>query len=159
VNDHTFMNAPGGRLSRTIDHRELMHLSFQHLHASAGQAWCEGDNNSWHGGISLTDLGDGLVSVVHHLPNVFLACFNEWDVMWWRGPHPFDARDHDWPSTLPTQERYRFLGPEAFYAVELTPPSSNVAGIQPGTAWQDGHCRKDPHYLVNRCVASVLHQG
>lgn len=123
-----------------INNQQLVDMAFKDAHVSFRMADVTQDrNSSKYGGICIQPVGKGLWSVVHRLPNVFLASITKEDVNDFKNTDQgLSHWDWIWPSQLIEQGRYRFIGSsDLFFMAELTDPYSNIPKAEAGMRWND----------------------
>jgi hypothetical protein len=116
-------------------------------------------NNSKRGGVFLKPIGDGLWSVIHRLPNVFLLSVTRECLAAFENA-PFNAWDHVLPSSWIKRNRYKFLGSsDLFYAVELEGREGHgepVIGESLLNDWFLPETTGVTHYVINRNFVGTL---
>lgn len=153
-----------GATRGAITNAQLVTMAFKHAHDS----WKYGEvghekNNSFIGGISWRKLSDGLYSVCHRLPTVYLADFNGSDFDFFWGQVSFGGWDHRWPAeNLIRQERQRYVGSsDAAFIVEITEWDKNVppeVSGRPPAGHEDAYWNGHYHNGINR-QTSVIFRG
>lgn len=140
----------------------LVSLAWKHLH----RTWRECDaarthTNTFGGGVSWRQIGDGLYAVTHYIPTVYLANFLETDLEWFLACKKPDAWDHAWPSKIVAEGRQRVVGSsDAAFMVELTGEFNNIPNVQladpnePDKYW--GFISNAAHPVFNRNVLSIF---
>ncbi len=139
VNDDSFMrNLLVTKLP--IFNPQLVDMVFRDAHVSLKMSDVTQDQSSSRfSGVFTQPLGEGLWSVVHRLPNVFLASITKDDVDdFRRTDQGLSHWDWVWPSKLIQQGRYRYMGSsDLFFMAELTSPHGNVPLVESGMRWND----------------------
>jgi hypothetical protein len=145
--------------TRIFQHRmessELVNLAMIHAHQSLSASYARRDNGTQRGGISLTYLSDRLTTIIHYLPTVYLAWFEESDAAFFDRAGFFGFWDHQWNQHLAAQGRLRVFGSsELFFAVELTRPDYNRISVVPGSRLEE---HSEEGLLALKSFVGVLH--
>jgi len=121
--------------------RRLVDRALRCAHQSQACSYTQADHGTLYGGIALTKLDEHTTTIIHYLPTVYLACFDERDATHFQEAHDFGAWDHTWPNHLADVGRLRVFGSsDLFFAVELTEPGSNQVPVLAGSALEED-CR------------------
>lgn len=113
----------------------LVRMAFDHPHQSLTESFSDKDNGTLTGGISLTWISEELTTIIHHLPNIWLAWFTESDAAFFNSAASFCAYDHHWGKHLDGEKRLRVVSDSSFFfAVELTDPAANRVRVEPNSA-------------------------
>lgn len=142
-----------------LDNRNLVALSMRTLH----QSWIDADatkerSNTYHTGIALRRIGEGLYAVSHLQPTVFLARVNARDYGYFaERPNARGLWDHFWPSQLIESGRYRVVASsDAVFIAELTEADTHNTPLHPVDPKHPGaFFRSDPHIAANRSVVGI----
>lgn len=141
----------------TYSNPELVTMAWKHLHRSWEDAE-EGHprQNGFVGGVWWNKLEEGLISVRHALPTVYLMDFTAEDLQYFKAQNAFGSFDHLWPGDiLVKRERQRFAASsDACFVVEITEREKNIPPIWDGPP--NGFWRSHPHNHHNRQVAAVF---
>lgn len=112
----------------------LVRMAFDHPHQSLTGSFDDKDNGTLTGGISLTWISEELTTIIHYLPNIWLAWFTESDADFFNSATSFCAYDHHWGKHLDGEGRLRVISDSSFFfAVELTDPAANRIQVRPGS--------------------------
>lgn len=150
---------------RPYSNQELARASFgEALH----QSWVEAERghpkyNSFWSGVCWDKCGDGLVSVTHRVPTVYLASFTGQDHAFWQMQQSFGSWDHRWPGEcLIRQSRQRLPGSSDLCMIAeitgigdnippATPPEVVAQGNPPDYFWTDtlhGEHNRQTQFIV-----------
>jgi len=123
VNDDDFIKAISSL--NQISNSELVDLSMKYKHQNT--------TASFHGaptGFKITQLNNYEFIVEHRLPNVWFANFTKKDYLYFK-ERPFQAWDHQWPTSLIFESRYKVIGStDIFYVAELTENDSHIVELE-----------------------------
>jgi len=131
--------APHLRVTAFPQHRKTLkaadlvsHALNSKPHQSVSDSFSDKDNGTRKGGISLTRINDHLTTIIHYLPTVYLAWFEESDAAFFDRAIAFRDWDHEWDAHLDREGRLRVVcDSEFFFAIELTEPGMNLIEITP----------------------------
>lgn len=151
-----------------LSNAELVGLSFrdEYLH----ECWkvSKKDSikqNTFMSGVLWQRAKDGLISVQHLMPTVYLAHFSQNDLTFFYGVQSFGSWDHNWPGEcLIRQHRQRYIASsDMAYLVELTEPEKNIPPevkfSQPGyRPEQDQFYRDGLHNEMNKLIISTFRE-
>ncbi len=141
--------------------------TFKNLHRTWSDAEIGRDMvNSYTGGVSWRKLPNGMISVCHRLPTIYLANLQATDLTFFTHPKPgvqqsFGYWDHQWPSELTNCGRQRLIGSsDAAFIVELTEPDENIPMVRPANPWDPtAFSRSEPHNLASFNSAVIFRPG
>lgn len=121
-------------ISTILQPSDLVRLAFYAPHQSLTDSFNDRDNGTLTGGISLTRISDRLTTIIHHLPNIWMAWFTESDAAFFHAAQSFCAYDHHWGKHLDGEGRLRVVSDSSFFfAVELTDPAANRIQVRSGS--------------------------
>lgn len=150
-------------IDKPTSSEELVTKSFGNLHNSwVYSEFGHVDNLSLASGILWRDIGNGLYSVQHRLPTVYLASFIPQDFITFQRNHQFTVWDYKWPAErLIRQERQRTVGSsDLAFIAEVTEPEKNVPESIPEEVRlklaPDHFYDDDVHNCVNRLFVSCF---
>ena len=125
VNDADFLR----RLDKTngsISNPSLVTLAMRSPHQTLRDSFIERENCSYATGLTVQRISDCSFAATFRAPTVYLANFNQSDLKYFKN-HPFNNWDHEWPTNLMLEGRYKCIGSsDAFFAAELTGPQSHL---------------------------------
>ncbi len=135
-----------------IDNVRLCRLAMDSLHPSWIQAEKgHKDTNSFWSGVQWERLNDGLISVKHQIPTVYLASFTGQDHVFWQEQATFGSYDHSWPSELVRAGRQIVPGSSDLAMIaEITGPGDNIPPRMPDGQNPDTFWRSQVHTDHNR---------
>lgn len=144
---HTRINYPDS-LEEIKNHADnsfcnwwLCRIAVKYAHQSFLDSFCEKDNGTRGGGISVTQLNDCHLALLHFLPSPRLCWFYESDLKEFASIKSEDFMyhiDHGWLKSLHEQRRLRFIGSsDLYFAVEFTRKDKNRIGVRPASAGDD----------------------
>ncbi len=144
-----------------ISNQQLVDMTFRNAHTSLRMADVTQDRNSSRfSGMCVQKMDEGLWTIVHRLPNVFLASVTGQDIADFSNTnHGLSHWDWVWPSKLIHQGRYRYIGSsDLFYMAELTTVQGNDPKIEAGMQWNDDmvNGKGDVHIETNRFFVGTL---
>lgn len=156
VDKRTFLASPHVR-SLPLDNRELVSLAMQSLHPSWIDAdWSKPEANTFHTGIGIRQISDGMWGVTHLLPTIFYARPTIADYAFFAERK--DARglwDHVWPATLGNRQR-TIADSDAFFVAELTDGATHNTPLRAlDKSRPDDFHRTAEHIERNRQVVSI----
>lgn len=136
---------------------QLVSHAWAHLHDSWKFSEVAEYTNSYIGGVSWRKIAPRLIAVQHRLPTPYLVNFKPSDLEYFQHEE-FNVWDHEWPSKLVNEERFRYIGSsDAAFAVEITERDLNCAVPQYTNPEEpDAFCRDQSHNKFNRQVLSIL---
>lgn len=142
----------------SIPPEALVDAAFECAHDSLRYALIDNPvNNARHGGIFIQKLKDGLWSMTHRLPTVYLASVNEEDRNRFAERRNFNDWDWSWPSKLQLKKRYKCLcSSDGFFAVELTPATKNVPLLEKNDKLVDDFALREYSFDNNRFMVGFL---
>lgn len=148
VNDNEFLEKIS-KVKGNVPAPKLVSMAMECLHQSWSESFVnEERNNSFTSGSALQQIANKLWVATFRIPTVFMAKFNESDLEFLQR---FDQWDHEWPTKLIDENRYKFVGSsDFFFAVELTSPQQNIPEVRDGQIWNDDFHVNRPHAEVNR---------
>ena len=157
VNDDHFGELIKERQS-AISNEELVSLALVSAHQNWSESFADRPNNLCHvSGVSVQPLPNGILLVTHHLPTVFFLRVRDSDVEYFRRSD-YHAWDHEWPSILISERRYKFIGSsDAVFVVELTGRNSHLitfSGEHANDRYLGSH--QLLHHSVNEAFMAVL---
>ncbi len=137
---------------------KLVDAAFDFAHPSFKHALIdESINNARHGGVYVQKIRDGLWSIVHRLPTVYLASVNDEDLKRFSERRKFDEWDWSWPAKLMLKKRYKCCASsDLFFAVELTPVDKNVPLLVKNDKLIDDFSLRDYHFDFQKFVVGTL---
>ena len=145
-------NHPIGFAKRPVSNPDLVDLAMFHRHQVTADSFFGSDNGTPEGGISLTQISEEIISMVHHLPAPWLALFNDDDVRYFNSAPHAGAWDHDWPKTMisrTNEGRFRVMGSsDLFFAVEITRPERNRVPITPNSRHVESYFKGCAHHAT-----------
>ncbi len=132
-----------------VSNAQLASLSMKCLHRSWDESFTSADiNNSHVSGSATQQLANNLWAITFRIPTVFLAKFDHCDK---EALKRFDLYDHEWPTELVKQNRFKFVGSsDVFYAVELTKREENIPRLAGNMTWNDEFHSNKEHGEINR---------
>ncbi|MBI4509585.1 MAG: hypothetical protein HY698_08100 [Deltaproteobacteria bacterium] len=147
---------PAGR----VPNPELVSIAFDSLHGSWKDSFVgKNPSRSFFGGVVVKQINEKLYVVQHMLPTYFLARFLEEDVKFFERGQSQDW-DWRWPEYTALDGRHRVIcSSDAFFAVELTDPGSNLAELSPKRPVVDDFYESCVHNLVNRQMLCVFRRA
>ena len=163
IDDVTAIHVFKGGDPIDVPNPDLVTLAMQTLH----QSWIDADvskerSNTYHTGIAIRRIGNGLHAVSHLQPTVFFARLNARDYGFF-AEHP-QARglwDHAWPATLIEQNRYRVVASsDAVFIAELTDAvthNTELRIVDPKKP--DDFFRDAPHITANRNIVGIWREA
>ena len=132
-----------------LSNAQLASISMKCLHKSWGESFISNDiNNSHTSGSAIQQISNNLWAITFRIPTVFLAKFEDSDR---QALQRFDLWDHEWPTELVRQHRFKFVGSsDIFYAVELTKREDNIPRLAGNMVWNDEFHSNKEHGEINR---------
>lgn len=119
---------------KPISNAELVTASFKQLHDSWVHAEDKSDmQSSIVGGVRWSNLGDGLYTVQHRLPTIYMASFFPQDILLFNHAPSMGVWDHTWPGErLIRQARQRTIhSSDVAFIAEVTEAGMNVPAQVP----------------------------
>lgn len=141
-----------------ISNPQLVIIAMDCLHKSWGESFTSEDtNNSNASGSAIQKVGYNLWAITFRIPTVYLAKFTKDDL---DNLSAFDHWDHEWPSRLMDQNRYKFIGSsDMFFAVELTKTDMNIPTVEHYRLWNDDFHVTKRHGETNRHFLAIVRGG
>ena len=125
VNDNEFKELLGAT-SQEISNPCLVSMSMRSPHQTLRDSFIEKENCSFATGLTIQRISDHSFATTFRAPSIFLANFTQGDLKYFLN-HPFNHWDHEWPTQLMVEGRYKCIGSsDAFFSVELTEPESHL---------------------------------
>lgn len=113
---------------------QLVRMAQECAHQSQYDSYTHKDNGTLYGGIALTHVDDTVTTIIHYLPSVFFAWFDQTDLTHFMAASDFGAWDHTWNNHLANTGRFRVFGSsDLAFAAELTDIDRNRIQVVPGT--------------------------
>ncbi len=144
--------------SLDISSDNLVDIAFRYAHPSFKLANIDSPiNNSRHGGIYIQKVSEGLWTITHRLPTVYLASVTVKDKDRFAERRQFNEWDWAWPARLQLDKRYKCLtSSDLFFAVELTHADRNIPKDSNNDQLVDEFTLRDYHYDNNRFMVGSL---
>lgn len=126
VNENEFLSLLK-KYPHEISNPELVNLTFKSAHQNLYDSFIENEENcSYIGGIAIQKIDNNTYAVTHRLPTVYLANFNKSDLKYF-SKKSFNCWDHEWPSLLMAESRYKLIGcSDLFYLAEATESNFHI---------------------------------
>ena len=131
---------------RALANDELFSLAQRHMHSVIGDSM--GGGNTFKTGTRLDKLTDDHWIGTFYLPSIHVCRPLKKDGLYFEN-QPANHWDHDYPSRLVDERRYRVVGSsDIAFAVEITLPDQHRKPMDPR---RDGYRDSKRHNLVNEC--------
>ncbi len=152
VNDEDFLRAVDD-IHCDISNPQLVRLALKFPHQNTKVSF-EGDGNaSYLTGVKLSQLETGGYIMTHRLPNIWVANFTQNDLDYFIR-NPFQAWDHQWPTQLIVEGRYKVLGStDLTFVAEMTEVDSHLCEIS-----QSEPIKNPTSYLEDRYLHKKINQ-
>ena len=125
-----------------IESKQLARFALDNAHEMFTTSFDDLDRTFCHQGMTARKLDEGIISMKHNLPSVFLAKFTYSDLEFFREvKYSIGQWDRGWLSRLCQEGRLKIIGSsELAFTVEMTSPELEAVGL-----WANRY--SDAHYL------------
>lgn len=123
VNDEEFVREINDH--HDVSNVNLVKLTLKHKHQNTVVSF-SGD----FAGFKITQIESDKFIVEHRVPNIWLANFEKKDLLYFKN-RPFQAWDHQWPTSLILESRYKLIGStDLFFVAEVTEKDSHIVDLE-----------------------------